>query len=62
MTQEKAILLYLEAGNSITPLDALIKFGSLRLAARIYDLRANGYDIKVRKKKVGDCIVAEYYM
>ncbi|WP_369608232.1 helix-turn-helix domain-containing protein [Snodgrassella alvi] len=33
------ILEFMRAGNSITPLDALRKFGCMRLGARIYDLK-----------------------
>jgi hypothetical protein len=39
------ILDYLKAGNSITPLDALRKFGCMRLGARIYDLKQAGHVI-----------------
>ena len=46
MTQETEILNYLQSGNSITPLDALHKFGCFRIGARIYDLKQKGYNIK----------------
>lgn len=45
MNQSDAILDYLLTGAELTPLEALQKFGCLRLAARIYDLRADGVDI-----------------
>lgn len=45
-SQAKRILAYMKAGNRITPIDALEKFGSFRLGARIADLRADGHDIK----------------
>ena len=45
MTQEKAILNHLKHGKSITPLQALRWFGSLRLGARIWDLKRMGYNI-----------------
>ena len=45
MSQEKQILNYLRAGNSLTPLEALHKFGCFRLGARIWDLRHSGYNI-----------------
>lgn len=47
-TQNAMILDYLRAGNEITPLEALEKFGCLRLAARIADLRATGQNIDSR--------------
>lgn len=45
-SQAKRILAYLQEGNRITPIEALEKFGSFRLGARIADLRADGHDIK----------------
>jgi|13_taG_2_1085334.scaffolds.fasta_scaffold10982_5 hypothetical protein len=45
MSQEKQILEYLQAGNKITPIDALNLFGCFRLGARICDLRNKGYNI-----------------
>lgn len=44
-TQCRAILAYLQKGNSITHLDALNLFGCARLSARIWDLRHSGYQI-----------------
>lgn len=45
ISQSKQILEYLQAGNTITPLEALNKFGCLRLGARIYDLIQRGHQI-----------------
>jgi hypothetical protein len=50
-TQTIQILEYLKAGNSITPLDALRKFGCMRLGARIYDPKQDGYVINTRMVK-----------
>ena len=44
-SQEESILRHLREGNSITPLDALEKFGCFRLSARIKHLRDKGHDI-----------------
>lgn len=46
MTQKQQISNYLAKGKSLTPLQAYEKFGSLRLAAVIYDLKNNGMKIK----------------
>ena len=46
MTQADQILNDLKQGKTITPLDALPKYGCFRLAARIYDLRCGGHNIK----------------
>ena len=43
MSQEKQILKYMQSGNSITPMDALNRFGCFRLGARIYNLKNSGY-------------------
>ena len=45
MSQNKQIINYLQKGKSITPIDALNKFGCFRLSARILDLRKEGYEI-----------------
>ena len=44
--QTKAIKDYLEAGNSITSMEAYDKFGCTRLSARILDLKKAGYNIQ----------------
>lgn len=45
MVQNDMILVALKNGDRITPLSALEKFGCLRLSARIWDLRHEGYPI-----------------
>lgn len=44
-TQSSNILEYLQTGKTLTPLEALDKFGCLRLGARIHDLKKIGCDI-----------------
>lgn len=44
-TQNQQILKHLQDGNSITPIDALNLFDCFRLGARIYDLKAQGFNI-----------------
>lgn len=39
VSQEKLILQYLRSGATLTPLEGLNLFGSLRLSARIHQLR-----------------------
>jgi len=48
MTQNKRILRHLQAGHSISPLEALMQFGSLRLGARIFELRHQGHNISMK--------------
>ena len=47
MTQAQEILALLRSrgDRGITPMDALEEVGTFRLAARIHDLRAEGYNI-----------------
>ena len=53
MSQADAILAHLKAGHSLTPLDALDRFGCFRLAARIDELRAAGYRIDIEMRSAG---------
>lgn len=46
LSQRVNILSALKRGDTITPMDALQKFGCFRLAARIKDLRDDGWDIE----------------
>ncbi len=68
-SQNKQILTHLQAGGTLTPLDALYRYGCFRLAARINDLRRAGHVIDVRivpvtspKAIPGKKHVAQYYM
>lgn len=45
-SQNNQILRYFQAGGSLTQLDALQRFGCLRLSARIHNLRDRGYLIE----------------
>ena len=46
MSQKEDILDSLLMGARLTPIDALQQFGCFRLAARISDLKQEGYHIK----------------
>jgi len=59
--QTQIIKEHLESGKSLTPLEALKKFGCLRLSARIWDLRDKGLDIITEQFKTpSGKIVAKY--
>ena len=45
MSQKADILAALIRGETLTAMDALTRFGCFRLAARIYDLRQEGWNI-----------------
>lgn len=64
-TQTKIILEHLKTGRGITQLDALTLYGVGRLASRIHDLKAAGYEIvahtvEVRKANGEKAHVCEY--
>lgn len=63
MNQSTQILAALQEGRRLTQLESIREFGTLRLGARIYDLRAKGHPIETERKKVGKGQhVAEYYL
>lgn len=62
MSQTTRILAHLKAGKKLTPLQGLQKFGTLRLGARILELRQAGYDIKTRMVRKGRSRVAQYWI
>ena len=64
-SQKDLILAYLEQNGSITPLEAQKLFGCMRLGARIWDLRRDGYEIQkemvtVETRNGGTAVVARY--
>lgn len=59
-SQNKAIRKALEAGETLTAMDALRRFGSNRLAARIYDLKQSGMKITRNMVCKNGKRVAEY--
>jgi len=63
LDQENEILEYLQAGNSLTQLQALGLFGSLRLSARIFNLRQAGWNIQTNRVATDTGkYIAEYFM
>jgi Helix-turn-helix domain len=50
-SQLESIRKSLEAGETITPIDALRRWGCFRLGARIDDLRHEGYNIETLMEK-----------
>lgn len=66
-TQNRVILRHLQAGGKLTALEALDLCGTMRLSARIMDLRNAGYDIVTnrvtKKSRAGSAMsYAEYVM
>ena len=50
MSQKQQLLQALQEGRKVTPLDALTWWGCFRLAARVAELRASGYQIETNTK------------
>ena len=50
-TQKDSIRKHLKGGLEITPLDALEQYGIFRLAAIIFDLKKEGFNIRTNKVK-----------
>ena len=59
-TQSQLILKHLDAGHSITPIEALHSFGCFRLGARIYDIKQQGHNIETTTVKAGGKSFASY--
>lgn len=62
MSQAERILKHLKSGRKLTPLQALQKFGTLRLSGRVLELRQAGYDIKTTIVRRGASRVAQYWI
>jgi len=45
-SQTTQILTYLRSGKTLTAIEALQRFGCFRLAARIRNLKDDGYDVR----------------
>lgn len=67
-SQKAAIRAWLLKGNSITQLEALRRFGCLRLSAIIFDLREEGLPVITErlqvspKKRVGNYFIDKDYL
>ena len=59
-SQNEKIKAYLNKGKSITPIDALNKFGCFRLSARIANLRDEGLNIATKYVTKGNKTFASY--
>ena len=62
LSQCERILIHLQSGKTINPLQALDLYGCFRLGARIYDLKQAGFDIDSRLVYENGVQYAEYSM
>lgn len=65
-TQADRLLEALQAGARLTPKSALSDYGCMRLAARVFDLKAKGHKIMAEHVKVptrdGEAWVTQYWL
>jgi len=61
-TQKQKVQMHLIMGKSITPIEALNKYGCFRLADVIFKLRGDGMDIATEKVKGKENHYARYYL
>jgi len=66
-TQVARLYRWLMSGKTISALECWQHLGIARLAARIYDLKKRGFNIKTKRVQVlnrfqEECTVAEYHM
>jgi len=59
-SQTEQILNWLKKGHKLNPLQALRKFGSFRLGARVFEIKEMGYNINKKMKKKNGKYFAEY--
>lgn len=59
-SQSFRILEYLRAGNTLTPLDAFHRFGTLALHSRCSELREAGWPVVCELIEVGGKTVGKY--
>ena len=62
MSQKDKILRFLKCGHSISPYEAMEVFGCYRLAARINELRNEGYPIVTVMESAHGKRWAEYHL
>lgn len=62
MTQTQAIKSHLLKHNSITPGEALRKYGCMRLAARVWQLKQGGFSVVSTMVRRGEKRFCRYVM
>jgi len=61
LTQREKILKWLLSGKTITSLQAILRFGCLRLSARIFEIRDMGHVIQTKSVKTPTGVVVTQY-
>lgn len=62
MNKRDLVLKHLKEYGSITPMDALFKFGLYRLGGRIFELREKGFNIETILTKQGKDTHCKYLL
>jgi len=61
LSQRNIILSMLKSGRTVTPMDALNEASSLRLSARIFELKKENWPIECERRDIGDGRVVGHY-
>ena len=61
LSQRNIILSMLKSGRTVTPMDALNEASSLRLSARIFELKEDKWPIECERRDIGDGRVVGHY-
>lgn len=59
-TQNQQVLAHLKQGKTLTPIEALREYGIFRLAARIYNLKEDGWPIIAERVPTESNTFAKY--
>jgi hypothetical protein len=63
MSQTDEVLRFLKSGRKLTAIEALRRFGTFRLAARILDLKRKGYRVQSELRRFnGEKRASVYWM
>ena len=62
MSQSELILDYLKRGNTLTGLEALNLFGTMKLSTRVSELRQEGHEILHQMVRRNNKWVAKYFI
>lgn len=59
-TQNQQVLAHLKQGKTLTPIEALREYGMFRLAARVYELKEDGWPVKTERVRTATNTFAKY--
>lgn len=60
--QNEQVIRHLKTGKSLTPIEALREYGIFRLAARVHDLKLDGWPIRKEMVRTEANSFARYHL